>query len=54
MISHINFTSKKAEVTFKSAKLAQKSFIIDGVQINGCRLSVKNTCPESSLSNYKK
>jgi hypothetical protein len=31
MISHITFTQKKAEVTFKSAKLAQKSFIIDGV-----------------------
>lgn len=31
MITHINFTTKLAEVTFKSAKLAQKSFIIDGV-----------------------
>jgi hypothetical protein len=40
-ISKIHFTSKMAEVTFNSVKLAQRALVIDGVPISGNRLSVK-------------
>ena len=35
----------KAEVTFKSNKLAQQALIIDGVPIEGKKLSVKPLIP---------
>lgn len=41
-IKKINFTTKKAEVTFKSAKWAQSVLIIDGVLISGNKLLVKH------------
>lgn len=48
-IVSVNFTQTKAEVTFKSLKLAQRALIIDGVPINGSKLSVTMFCPPTVL-----
>ena len=41
-IKKVIFTSKRADVTFKSSKWAQKVLIIDGVPIGGSKLTVKS------------
>lgn len=52
-IKSICFTSKKAEVTFKSAKWAQSVLIIDGVPISGNKLCVKTVGNDKTTETAK-